>query len=340
MKQSFWALCLLFSTSAFAQPVIDESYFPTIGKAFSGRSFSKTSPLPPIQEGANVTWNFAGLDSVYITDYSFAFRIKNVANTDSGSRYSNATSAYVSFFGVDSVENFHQALGNNLLYLGNNLKGADFSERFTAPRVDLQKNLAFEESFIQQSQSKFSTTGFSKYNKYHDTITYAGYGTLITPFATYSNVILIKKFFSIDNAFAPNAPYNLSYLGRSWQWYIPGYGLPYMKYSEEIDLAVADETIYSGYVGFIPVVGNIKTISGRELKLIPSVLTPDPLQTIRVAGMENRSATILVTDAMGRLIRKTQLMDGVFQLSSITHGVYSVRVQSEEGSVVLKMLIQ
>jgi hypothetical protein len=277
---------------------------------------------------------------VYVTDYSFAFRIKNVLNTDSGSRYPNATSAYVSYFGVDSVENFHQALGNNLLYLGNNLKGADFSERFTAPRVDLEKNLAFGASSIVQAMSKFSTSGFSKYNKYHDTITYAGYGTLITPFATYSNVILIKKFFSIDNAFAPNDPYSLGYQGRSWLWYVPGYGLPYMKYSEEIDLAVADEIIYSGYVGFIPLVGNAKTLSGRELKMIPSVLSSGSIQTIQVEGMENRSADILLMDAMGRLIGKTQLKNGVFQLSSLSPGIYSVKIQSEEGSNVMKMLIQ
>lgn len=340
MKQSFWAWCLFLSIPSFAQPVLDNSYFPTIGKAFSGRSFSKTSPLPPIQEGANITWNFAGLDSVYITDYSFAFRNKNVANTDSGSRYPSATSAYVSFFGTDTIENFHQVSGNDLLYLGNNLKGADFAERFTTPRIDLRKNLGFEETFIHQSLSKFSTSGFSKFSKYRDTITYAGYGTLITPFATYENVILIKKLFSIDFAFNQNGPYTFGYLGRNWLWYIPGYGLPYMRYAEEINLEVEDEIIYSGFVGFIPVVGNVKTLAGRELKLIPSVLKADPSQTIRISGMENRSANILLTDAMGRMVRKTQLKDGIFQVSSLSPGVYSVRVQSEEGAAVLKLLVQ
>ncbi len=340
MKQSFWVLCLLFSIQAFAQPVLDNSYFPTIGKAFSGRSFSKTAPLPPIQEGANITWNFAGLDSVYITDYSFAFRNKNVLNTDSGSRYPSATSAYVSFFGTDSIENFHQVSGNDLLYLGNNLKGADFAERFTTPRIDLRKNLAFEETFTHQSLSKFSTSGFSKYSKYRDTITYAGYGTLITPFATYENVILIKKSFSIDFAFNQNGPYTFGYLGRNWLWYIPGYGLPYMRYGEEINLEVEGEILYSGFVGFIPVVGNVKTFSGRELKLIPSVLKSDPGQTIQVSGMENRSATVLLTDAMGRMVRKTQLKDGVFQISNLSAGIYSVHVQSEEGAAVLKLMVQ
>jgi hypothetical protein len=331
---------LLFSIHAFAQPVLDQSYFPVVGKTFSGRSIYKTVPLPPIPEGVNQTWDFSGLDSVYITDYNFAFRVKTVANTDSGLYFPGAGSAFISYFGQDSIENFQRINGNDLEYMGNNVKGSPISERFSVPRVDFRSGLGFEETFIWQSRSTLNVGGFMKYNKYRDTITYAGSGTLITPFATYQNVILMKRFYSIDISFTAGGPFELGYLGRNWLWFIPGYGVPYVSYTEEVDYFVPDEKLIRGYVGFIPTVGNAPTLKNPlSFRLFPSMVESE--KQIHLSGLqEDNGQQVEIRDALGRRVLETTVRNRSIQIPTFPSGIYSVLVKSSSGTGIQRLVVR
>jgi len=339
LNRCFNFIFFLLTVPAFAQPDLDTSYFPKPGKTFSGRSFSRTLPLPAIEEGANKTWDLTGLAQNYITDYSFSFRMKNASNLDSAVKFPGATSGYVSFFGTDSIENFQKINGNDLEDLGYNLKGVAISERFSIPRVLLRKNIEFQESFVQQSRSVNSTAGFKKYNRYRDTITYAGFGTLITTFGTYQNVILIKRFFSIDVAFEPNAPLEMGYLGQNWFWYIQGYGLPFVEYKQEVDLFVPDEIIYDGYVGFIPPpVANNPTLFAKNLSLVPSII--DSEREIMIAGLNSDVDFVQIFNSKGQLVCTAKVQNQKFRIPKLPSGIYSVLGKSETIATVLKLVIR
>lgn len=339
MKKSYvFYLFILLSTPLLAQPVLDQSYFPEVGRTFAGRSFRKTVPIPSIAEGPNQTWNFAGLDSVYILDYNFSFRIKTPANTDSAANFPGASLAYVSYFGTDSIENFQKINGNDLEYLGYNVKGSPLKENFSIPRVDFRKDLGFEESFIRQSTSAQRIGGFVKYQKYHDTLTYAGYGTLITSFGTYQNVVMMRRNFSIDFSFNQAGPFEFGYLGKNWLWYLPGYGLPYVRYAEEIDMLVPDENLIEGYIGFIPPpVANQEVFDHAEIRLVPTLLHAG--EELRLEGVQDNLSEIRLVDASGR-IRELSVREGQVRLPKVEPGVYSVLIGSGTQQVVRRLAIQ
>jgi hypothetical protein len=329
---------LLLCFSAFAQPNLDETYFPVAGKSFAGRSFTMTTPMAEPSEGPNQTWNLTSLQSSYILDYNFSFRIKTPAQLDSTAFFPGATSGYVSFFGVDSLENFSKVNGNDLEYLGYNFKGVAISERFTIPRVELRKNLGFEENFIRVSEATQNVSGFQKFQKYRDTISYAGYGTLITSYGTYSNVIMLKRRFSIDASFNQGGPFEFAYLGKQWLWYLPGYGIPYVKYSVEVDMLVPDQTLYDGYVGFIPPpVGVTPGQNQAAVQLLPSVLQNE--ESVLAEGMENLQ-DVHISDISGKSFPVLHLSGNRFFPPRLHKGLYSVRLTGAQGSVVRKLMVQ
>lgn len=331
-------LFILLSTPLLAQPVLDQSYFPTVGRTFAGRSFRKTVKIPTIAEGPNQTWNFAGLDSVYILDYNFSFRIKSASNTDSAANFPGATLAYVSYFGTDSIENFQKLNGNDLEYLGYNVKGSPLKENFSIPRVDFRKDLGFEESFIRQSTSALNVGGFIKYQKYRDTISYAGYGTLITSFGTYQNVVLLRRNFSIDFSFDQGGPFEFGYLGKNWLWYLPGYGLPYVRYDEEVDLLVPDENLISGYIGFIPPpVANKEIRNREEVRIMPSLVHGG--EEVRIEGWQGLLDQVQVVDAAGR-VTSLAVREASVRLPKLEAGIYSVRLGTGSGQVIRRLAVQ
>ena len=329
---------LLVCFSGFAQPNLDETYFPVAGKSFAGRSFTMTTPMAEPSEGPNQTWNLTNLQSSYILDYNFSFRIKTPAQMDSAAYFPGATSGYVSFFGVDSLENFSKVNGNDLEYLGYNFKGVAISERYSIPRVELRKNLGFEENFIRVSECVQNVSGFQKFQKYRDTISYAGYGTLITSYGTYNNVIMLKRGYSIDASFTPGGPFEFSYLGRQWLWYLPGYGIPYVKYSIEVDMLVPDQTLYDGYVGFIPPpVGVAPTQNLAAIQLLPSVLQTE--ESVLVEGIQELKQ-VTISDVSGKSFPIRRLEGNRFFPPQLHKGLYSVRLTGSQGSVVRKMVVQ
>jgi hypothetical protein len=335
-KYYFLALSLLFSASVFSQPILDQTYFPTIGKFFSGRSFYQVVPLPAIQEGPNQTWDFSGLDSAYITDYNFAFRVKNVQNTDSSALFPGATSAYVSYFGTDSIENFQKTTGNDLEYLGFNVKGSPLSERFSIPRVSFRAGLTFEETFIKQSRSTLKVGSTLKYLKYRDTISYVGYGKVITPFATYDTVVLLKQLFSYDYSFNENGPFEPGYVGKNWLWFLPGLGVPYLTYYEEVDLLVPDAIKYGGYVGFIAPVSNKKRLTIPQVTLVPNPANPG--SSLQVVGLPKSVTGVSFIDALGKK-RSLPISDGnKINTQDLPSGVYSVVIETMSGQAVTRFV--
>jgi hypothetical protein len=334
---------LLFSLSLglslFAQPVLDTSYFPKIGKAFSGRSYYKVTPISDIPEGANQTWNLLGLDSVYITEYSFGFRVKSVANTDSGSKFPGAQVAMLSYFGTDSVENFYKYNGNDLEVLGFNVKGVPWNEKFVAPlRVEFRSGLDFEDQLIRTSRSVRYIGGLRTYHRYRDTIRYAGYGTVITTFGTFNNVPLIKLNYSIDQSFSPQGPLQLNNYGRHWLWYLPGYGQPYIRYNEDVDVNVPDAVRYEGYVGY-PIVGNKKRIGQTQAFLFPSHLQAgEYLQFSEEISFS--SEMVRIFDLQGKQLPTAFEGNRKISTKAWNPGLYLIHIQNRETISTQKIVVE
>ncbi len=341
----FKNLLLIFAIfcciKTIAQPVLSSAYFPQTGKTLIGKTFKKGVALPEISEGPNQTWNFSGIDSVYIQDFNFMIKAKTVASTDSGIKFPDAQSANISYFGGDSIQNYFKVSGFDLQYIGYNLKGLADKEKFTMPRVEFRSGLAFEEVFINQSRCRKDFYGDVIYKKYRDTITYAGYGTLITPTETHNNVVLLKNRFSIEfnNSGNPNLNYEIGYLGTQWLWYLPGYGVPYMKYSEEIDWADRTLVFYEGYVGIPQPLALPKIQFSRTINIFPGIIEKN--QIVNVNGLETGQKSFAkIFDIQGQMVQSQEVENSSFKINALKTGLYVVVLENENGLSRHKILVK
>lgn len=335
MRLFFLACLFVLSFLAVAQPPeLNSSYFPVNGKVMAGRSFYKVVPMPAPSTGMDQTWNLTGLDSVYINDYTFSFRVKPVAETDSGINFPGAEKAIVSFFGTDSIETFYRQNQGDLEDMGYSLKGVPIKEKFSIPRVVFRTGLTMNEPFVRQSRSQRTVGDFNYFTRYRDTITYAGSGTLITSFGTYQNVVMLTRFFSIDFNFTPNpaSPFELGYLGRHYMWYLPGFGVPYVFYSEELDLNTPDAYRYEGYIGFVPTVSNQHIKSASTRKVFPSLLSQNQksLQVISETG-DHTELIFTIFDPRGAEVLSGRTTESSISTIGLKPGLYNIHLKNEKG---------
>ncbi len=81
---------------------------------------------------------------------------------------------------------------------------------------------------------------------------------------------------------------------------------------------------------------------------IGMVISPNPshgLVTLKVSGIDGEDATITICDITGRTIGQRTMNSGDihqerFDLSAFPHGLYLVKIQSETGSLVRKLVIE
>lgn len=331
MRRFFLACLFVLSVSAIAQPPeLNSSYLPTIGKTMAGRSFYKVVPMPAPATGMGQTWNLTGLDSVYINDYTFSFRVKPVAETDSGINFPGSETAIVSFFGTDSIETFYKQNQGDLEELGYSLKGVPIKERFSIPRVVFRTGLSMNDPFVRQSRSQRTVGGFTYFTRYRDTITYAGSGTLITSFGTYQNVPLLTRFFSIDFNFTPNPanPFELGYLGKHYMWYLPGFGVPYVFYSEELDLNTPEAYRYEGYIGFVPTVSNQKNVNAEPRRVFPTLLHQgnNEIKIVSNNKDERHAFYFRIIDLRGALVQAGTIHQNTLSVADLRPGMYHLHL--------------
>ena len=341
LKNSLLILAVFGSLKTIAQPALTTAYFPQIGKTLTGKTFKKGIALPTISEGMNQTWNFSGLDSVYVQDFNFLVKAKTVASTDSGIKFSDAQSANISFFGGDSVQNYFKTSATDLQFIGYSLKGLADKEKFITPKVEFRAGLGFEDTYRNQSRCKKEFYGDVIYKVYRDTISYVGSGTLITPSGTYNNVVLLTNRFSIDFNYSgnPNGSYEIGYLGQHWLWYLPGYGVPFMKYSQEIDWSDRTLVFYEGYIGSPQNPTFAKNYLSNSIKIFPSVVEKNEM--IRISEAENSQKTFVkIFDLHSKLVQNQEVVNNIFTISNLQPGIYFVVLNNEKRLSRHKILVR
>ena len=324
----FSAFCFL--TQVRAQPVLNNTYLPQVGKAFSGRSFNIIAPLT-FTTGANQTWDFTVFQPNYINDYSFGFRAKGTAGTEGALQFPQADLCIVSYFGSDSIENFHQNSGTDLLNHGFKIKGIDWTEKYSTPRVDFRSGLEFEEFSFRQAASIEVLPGVDpRYYKYYDTIQYAGYGTVVTSFGTYTNVPLLKRGFAKYFAPTENGDYQPQEYYKEWSWYLPGYGVPYIRYAQSYFAFEPQNLYFDGYIGFIPAVGVADNFHAGKQIVSPTLTRSGGWLQVSEAKQKFRYR---IVDSKGLEVAAGESSLPGIQLPHLAAGLYQVAVSEKDGPI-------
>lgn len=308
MKKLFYTTFLLGSIAAAnAQPVLQQANLP---------AFGTTAPLSvypgavnPGSGGANQTWDFSALTMIPAGNAS----IVDPTTTPNTATYPNATMAYKIDFTVPTPHteyNYYLESSGKWELLASEIGGTDPDDYTPNYRTELEFPLNYNDVISDM----FQTTDMGSPGPL--TRTYDGYGTLITPFGTYTNAVRIA--YSFDGGTTTN-----------YQWIIPNPVIMVFSYSTEENMAIA--------IGASAITG-VNEMVANNITLFPTLVT----NGFTVLSNTQNVARVNLIDATGRVIRQFENpVNGILDLSNITPGMYFARVESNDGAAnAVKISVQ
>lgn len=304
-----------FSLLGMAQPVLTEALNPVVGDVYTYNSQNISSGINPGPSGAGVTWNFNfTTDSVWNTVTWFA-----PTSSPFNSQFPEANIASFNSFGKWE----HFITGDSLINLGDTIM------RYSDPKITMSFPETFNKSFTDSFAGVYSPIPGSQYNFTGDlTVNYDAYGTLLLPWASFTNVARIHTH---ENMVVPGIAFDSTRIDK-YQWFTSTEKFPVLTMAiiNTIDNDTAVITQY--YVELNSVFVNVKeNESLADFKLFPNPATDE----INLKG-EGRfrwelfdSLGRLVNDSKGVYVRNETKLD----VSALKSGLYFIKITGESGAV-------
>jgi hypothetical protein len=310
---------LLISASAvLAQPTLTATGInPIIGESFT---LFTAAYISPGSAGAGQTWNLSSLSGTTAgasnmvlpssTTNGASFPSSNVA-------WSNPTAGTVNYYKTTSSnqQNYGVVSGATVIPYSN-------------PEDLLHFPFAYTNTFSDSWAGQFVSSGYTFYRTGTTTVTADGYGTLITPVTTYSNVMRIHFVQVYKDSAYVGVPYVITYNNDEYIWYRNGIHVPVA--------AVYTLTSSAGgpYTGSSYVTGSVDV---NETDLISSSsLFPNPASdqvTVDFTLTENKTVSVQIYNALGQKQDISQVAEGMqglntmqLNVSGLTEGIYFAQI--------------
>ncbi len=318
-KQLLILSALAINLITFAQPTLTSSNSnPVIGDIFTIRGADWISEG---SSGANQTWNFT---SVTTTTIVKTYTCQNV-NPGNTSTFPNANLEE----GSTQNSTLFKTSSNALQYYGmvNGFGVINCSDPEDQMRYPFTMGDSYTDNF-----NGYNISGSNNFfHKGKTTVTADGYGTLILPTGTYSNVLRVHILqISKDST----ASYEENYIYDQYQWYAPNYHMCiFGVYSYTIDNTAPikwSNILLPSTTHLTQTAPNAKSI----------VLYPNPANgdflNMDLNLEKNISYSLVITDNLGREVLNTEATDGIegynfrsVDISGIQSGLYQVALKSE-----------
>ncbi|HRO41876.1 MAG TPA: T9SS type A sorting domain-containing protein [Flavipsychrobacter sp.] len=300
MKQLFTITALALSTAAYAQPVISNgNNMPPVG--YSDTVSIVATGANPGSGGANVTWNFSAHTPMLVGK----FTVVNPANTPYASTFPSATFGIeLTPFSGSSMYEYYIISAAKWETVGGGITSSGGDDYTPNPKTMIPFPFSFNDVV---------TDVFTKQNGTHNlTMTYDGYGTLITPYITYNNVVRMKREFGGNDYF--------------YEWFVT---TPYL-------MTVATYDNNNGRLTFVgkSVINSIKDVStaSTQVTVIPNPVTSSAI--IRINAASNLNGKVIVTNVMGSVVKELSVKnnEAILSREGLTAGLYFYNVVTEKGS--------
>ncbi len=291
MKRNLLALLFAFSLNAVAQPVIQNgNNIPAPGLTVP---FSYGTPSSGIgSPGPNQTWNFSNVTFNALGGLTTI----NPATSPFAASFPTANYAYslggaYSYFSASSTK--MEVLAYSITSPGS---GNDYSSN---PRTVLKFPFNYNDSQVDTWQKAGGSTN-------NVTITYDGYGTLITPTATYTNVVRVKEDYGS---------------GADYQWYLLNPLMSILVYDHN------SNTLY--YAG-----ASATGITENNLQMSLD-LYPNPVKdnlVIKISDVPSHgNLKFTLSNVVGQKVKQVSIHSKVTTLSldNISKGIYFYQLQDE-----------
>jgi len=324
------------SLTANAQSTLTSSINPHSG---DNRIYYSCNYQAPGPAGANGSWDFSAVTSTGNT---------NIQYTDC-----NGNTSCSQFPGANLVINQsgNGAQSANMFWTADNGKqsiNGVIAGGATIPYSDPEEILHFPFTYGTTFTDHFAATftnGMTFYRSGTITVTGDAYGTLKTPTGTFLNVIRVHRVENYqDSANYGGTPLVLQYVSDIYTWYSP--------LVREVLASASSLTTMGGNPSQSFMYSNIVPTGVAGISNLDATLDmyPNPVQgqlNVKFRLNMAQDLRISVVDIMGKEVGL--LADGKFQsgdqhftynTTGLAAGMYIVRVQSDENTVVRKIQVQ
>jgi hypothetical protein len=314
-------LLLLVSITTFASASIAQVTItatganPVVGETFTLVNGSYVSPG---NAGANQTWNLSSmsgtagaLDHIVApssTTYGASYPSANIAwnNFTNGVNYFKTSSSALQFYGVGS---------------------SSAVQTYSNPEDFLHYPFSMSNTYTDPFIASYVSSGYTWYRKGNVTITADGYGTLITPSGTFSNVLRVHMVETYTDSAFIGMPYVMNTSSDQYTWYRNG---THMMVANVFSINIMGNTSTGG----VYLTGSVGV---NENSLLSSEsLYPNPASestTLEFVLTESKKVTIKICNELGQETEICQQIQGFqgenttqFNLNDLAEGIYFARI--------------
>lgn len=321
------ALIAVCSTvSVIAQPTLTAATNnPVIGDAFTIH-YCDTNGISRGASGASVTWNFGSLSQTststetYIAcahPYIDSFPGSTIANTDGAGNYTYFI-ADVNKFSVTGVYNV-----------------ATGYQYYTNPATMISYPATYGASHIDTGLIAIPFGSLAVI----DSSTNDGYGTLVLPSGTYTNVLRMHAIFHISD----NVTWADYQRFEEYRWHVQGFHDPLLAIGYDTTGGHAHISSVEYYTQHT---AGISEINGNAMNMEVSPNPATDVVNIKFNLTESAPVTITLCDVVGKVVRNicnTRLSEGAKNLecpvADLSAGVYFIHLANENNNIVKKIVV-
>ncbi|TXI75571.1 MAG: T9SS type A sorting domain-containing protein [Flavobacteriales bacterium] len=297
MNARYASLLLLVPVAATAQPILQSADVQVMGNTYAIHLVTDPGASDPNADGANVTWDFS---SATLTMNAGSTTFMAPAGTPYAASYPTSNLAQSVTIPGSTTYTYFNLQSAQLDMLGQEIGGSDPTV-YTDPKTPLQFPMAYEDWFIDYYEYDGTEYSVSR--------AYMGYGTVILPTGTYTNVVKVASTSGAINFYRTDPVMELVNIDGEGQILVFG----------DAQVGVEEASM------------------AQPLSIFPLPAT----DVVNIGGLTGASTWDLI-DAQGRVLRsgrdvRTTL---VLDVNTLASGPYSVIVRDGRGQRSARILKQ
>lgn len=294
--------------------------------------------MAPGAAGANQTWNFASVG----TSSTSTQTMVAPSGTPYGSSFSTATVSTISPDAPGSY-GYYNNNASGIFLLGTYSASSNVLLVYQNSEQILDLPCSYNTTWTDPFSSNFTTQGYPTARAGTITGIADGYGTLIMPFGTVTNVLRVKTVEDFSDVIT--GLYSVDYLFTNYFYYKPGVHFPLVSVFNQTIIIDGQTTTQQSMNWMANSSIGINEAMQNEIGI---ELFPNPASTYTtvVFNGTGKAMQMELVDATGRVARSENILGnspGIQQhtldLAGMTAGIYHLRISSEDGQQGVKRLI-
>lgn len=332
MKKLNSILFLAMGVIAYAQPSVTRTGIDRINIPITFKSDDVTgTAVSAGPSGANITWDFSAYPGPNVSTTTtnecpgqancFRFATANRINKP----------ALTDFYDFSSVDD------NQILRIGSYGGPAlgDVTTTYTDPLIEFKFPITYLQQYTDNYQFSSVSTGIGNTNETgQEENTVDGYGTVITPSGTYTNVLRIKKMRTATQT-GSGLPVPMSYTNEGYIWVSQNVGIV-MAFS--INTFVSNGTTHVAKVVSYLDSGTLSTHELNNKKEDLSVYPNPSSERITLASKEDIRKVSLISSE-GKTVLTSENSKNI-DISKLPKGVYILQGDLKNGTSVTRKIIK